>query len=341
MKTNLDLNEHRRRNHKAIYNAAVGKKPFSSKTVLIITTVVLLIGFIFLELNDRFFRIDGVPTWDEVFRASQLSENFDKIEGELSVHFIDVGQGDCQLIKSGSAAVLIDCGEKEYYSRVIQYLKCQGVEALDYVVVTHPHSDHAGGMSYILEEFDVKTVIMPKLTDEMTPDTSSYLKLLKAIERKGITLSFAKPDTDYQLNNALMTVLSPLKDYENLNDYSVAIRLTHGENTFLFTGDMETEAESDLISSGADISAKVLKVGHHGSSTSTSLDFLERAAPRFAVIEVGSPNDFGHPHTQVLKRLENKGIEIYRTDRNGNIVFVSDGKTFEILTEKESGNADN
>lgn len=336
MKTNLDLNKHRRRNHQAIHKAAVGKKPFSSKNAFIITAAVILIGFIFFELNDRFFRIDGVPTWDEIFKASQLSEDFDNVEGDLSVHFLDVGQGDCQLIKSGSMSVLIDCGEREYYSRVIRYLRGQNIETLDYVVVTHPHSDHMGGMSYILEEFNVETVIMPKLPDEMTPATSSYLNLLNTVQNNNISLVYAEPNTEYQLNNATMTVLTPLSDYESLNNYSAAVKLSHGENTFLFTGDMETEAESDLIGSGADISAKVLKVGHHGSTSSTSSDFLESVNPRYAIIEVGSPNDFGHPHSQVIKRLENKNIEIYRTDKNGNIVFVSNGNDLTILTEKDT-----
>lgn len=338
MKTDLDLNKHRRKNKNTIRKAARGRKTKPSRVVFPITVVLLFCVFLFIELNGRFYKIEGVPTWDEIFKAAELTESAEKIEGDLTVHFIDVGQGDCELIKSGSKTVLIDSGEKEYYSQVIRYLKNQGVTRLDYVVVTHPHSDHSGGMSYILEEFDIGTLIMPKLTEEITPTTSSYYKLLTVIEDKNITLQYAKPNKTYSLENADMTLLSPLKDYDDLNNYSVVIKLVHGANSFLFTGDMEQKGEKDLIASGADISAMVLKVGHHGSSTSSSKEFLDKVNPQYAVIEVGSPNDYGHPHDQVIKRLRNMNIEIYRTDKSGNIVFVSDGKSFNI---KENNNADN
>lgn len=343
MKTNLDLNKHRRRNNNAIRKAAVkGKQAHANfaRVIFPITMVLLVCVFLFIELNSRFFKIEGIPTWDGIFKAAELAESAEKIEGDLTVHFIDVGQGDCELIKSGSKSVLIDSGEKEYYSQVIRYLKNQGVTRLDYVVITHPHSDHAGGMSYILDKFDVGTIIMPRLTEEVTPTTSTYYGLLQVIENKNITLHYSEPNKVYPLDNADMTVLSPLKDYDDLNNFSVAIKLVHGENSFLFTGDMEREGENDLLASGADISAKVLKVGHHGSSTSTAKEFLDKVNPKYAVIEVGSPNDYGHPHDQVIKRLENMNIETYRTDLSGSIVFVSDGKGLNIITE-ENSNADN
>ena len=348
MKTNRDSNENRDKNinlskiDKAVYQAAESKifTPRNKKFIVPILAALLIISFLFIELNTRFFKIEGVPTWDEIFQAAELASDGEKVEGDLTVHFIDVGQGDCQLIKSKSKSVLIDCGEKEYYPDVIQYLKAQEITRLDYVIVTHPHSDHAGGMSYILEEFDIGTLIMPKLKESITPTTSTYMRILKAVDSKKITLEYAEPGKEYKLDDAKMTVLSPLDDYSDLNNYSVAAKLVHGENSFMFTGDMETKAEKDLLQSGVDISAKVLKVGHHGSNSSTSQDFLDEVDPEYAVIGVGSPNDYGHPHDQTLKRLENKDIKIYRTDQKGNIIFISDGKNFEIQT-KESKHADN
>lgn len=342
MKENLDLNNHRRKNDKAESKAAEGKsaRRENKRFIFPLFAALLIISFLFIELNSRFFKIEGAPTWDEVFKAAELASGGETIEGDLTVHFIDVGQGDCQLIKSGSKSVLIDCGEKEYYSDVIQYLKAQEITRLDYVIVTHPHSDHAGGMSYILEEFDIGTLIMPKLKEEITPTTSTYLRILKAVESKKITLKYAEPSKKYKLDNAEMTVLSPLNDYNDLNNYSVAVKLVHGENSFLFTGDMETQAEKDLLQSGTDISARVLKVGHHGSSSSTSQGFLDKVDPEYAVIGVGSPNDYGHPHAQTLNILEKRNTKLYRTDLNGHIIFVSDGKNFNILT-KESNHADN
>ncbi len=343
MRTNLDLNKHRRKSNSAIRKAAAKGKSGSSnyaKAVFPVIAALVICAALFMELNSRFFKIEGIPTWEEVFKTAELAQSSEKVEGDLTVHFIDVGQGDCELVMSGTKSVLIDSGEKSYYSRVINYLKNQKVTRLDYVIVTHPHSDHAGGMSYILKEFDVGALIMPKLSEKITPTTSTYYNLLKTIESQNIALQYAEPNKTYQLDGASIKILSPLNDYNDLNNYSVAVKLVHGENSFLFTGDMEREAEADLLASGADISARVLKVGHHGSSTSTSKDFLDKVNPQYAVIEVGSPNDYGHPHSQVMKRLENKNIEIYRTDLNGNIVFVSDGRIFDILKE-ENKNADN
>lgn len=343
MRKDLDLEKHRRKNSDAVPKAAAERKIPSSKSAGIIFSLmaVLLICFaLFIELNSLFFKIEGVPTWDDVFKDAGLVQGEETIDGDLSVHFIDVGQGDCELIVSGTKTVLIDCGEKEYYSYVIDYLKGREITRLDYVIVTHPHSDHAGGMSYILKEFDIGTLIMPKLSEKITPATSTYRKLLTAIESENITLKYAEPGRSYKIDNASIKILTPIKDYENLNNYSVAVKLVHGENSFLFTGDMEREAEADLLESGADVSANVLKVGHHGSSTSTSKEFLDRVNPEYAVIEVGSPNDYGHPDSKVIKRIKKIGTEIYRTDLSGNIVFVSDGEKLKILTG-DNVNADN
>ncbi|MDE6580501.1 MAG: MBL fold metallo-hydrolase, partial [Ruminiclostridium sp.] len=146
------------------------------KYIIPILAVLLVLSFLFIELNTRFFKIEGVPTWEEIFQAADLANGVEKVEGDLTVHFIDVGQGDCQLIKTASKSVLIDCGEREYYPDVIEYLKSQEIIRLDYVIITHPHSDHAGGMSYILEEFDIDTLIMPKLKDSMIPTTNTYMR---------------------------------------------------------------------------------------------------------------------------------------------------------------------
>ncbi len=326
----------------AVYRAAESKilRSKHRKYIIPILAVLLILSFLFIELNARFFKIEGVPTWEEIFQAADLANGVEKVEGDLTVHFIDVGQGDCQLIRTSSKSVLIDCGEREYYPRVIEYLKAQEITRLDYVIMTHPHSDHAGGMSYILEEFDIGALIMPKVKDSMVPTTNTYMRILKAVESKKITLEYAEPNREYKLDDAKMTVLSPVNDYSDLNNYSVSVRLIHGENTFMFTGDMETKAENDVLQSGADVSAKVLKVGHHGSNTSTSQDFLDAVDPRYAVIGVGDPNDYGHPNKETIDKLKSKNIEIYRTDQKGHIIFVSDGKDFNILT-KESSHADN
>lgn len=336
MKTNYNLNKHRKRNNKVIRSASSSIRANNGgKSASIAIIVLILLFLLFFFLNDRFFKIEGIPTWDDLYRAAGLSSSGTAVEGDVSLHFVDVGQGDCELIKTQNKAVLIDCGEKEYYADVIAYIKSQNIEYLDYVIVTHPHSDHAGGMSYILDEFDIGTVIMPKIKDSVIPTTNTYVRLLNSIANKDIAVEYADAGKEYTLDDVKMTVLSPVQDYDDLNNYSVAVKFVHGENSFLFTGDIEKEAESDIMEKGYDISADVLKIAHHGSSTSSQKSFINAVSPKYAVIEVGSPNSYNHPHKETVERLENKEIVIYRTDLYGNIVFVSDGSTLNILTEKE------
>ena len=337
MKTNYHLNIHRKRNNKVIRKVAsgnIGAKNVN-KPVFIAIIVLLLAFLLFFVLNDRFLRIDGIPTWEDLYQGVGLSSPVSAVEGDVSVHFIDVGQGDCELIKTKNKAVLIDCGEKEYYADVIEYIRSQNISYIDYVIVSHPHSDHAGGMSFILDEFEIGTVIMPKIQESVIPTTSTYIRLLKSIDNKNIAVEYAEAGKEYTLDDVKMTLLSPVQDYNDLNNYSVAVKLVHGENSFLFTGDIEKEAENDIMENGCDISADVLKVAHHGSSTSSQKKFINAVSPDYAVIEVGSPNTYNHPNADTIQRLENKEIVIYRTDLYGDIVFVSDGSTLNILTEKE------
>lgn len=345
MKSNINLNKHRKNTDKAIRRASYfgNVKPTSSnKKAIPVIIGVLLLAALFLVLNEKFFKIEGIPTLSELYSDAGLSGDNSGgtavvpiADGEAEIHFVDVGQGDCELIKTKSHTVLIDCGEREYYTDVIDYLNTQKIERLDYVVVSHPHSDHMGGMSYILDEFEIGILIMPEVQDSVTPTSNAYKRMLTSITNKDIEVEYAEPGAEYMLDDAVMTLLSPVTDYNDLNNYSVTVKFQHGENSFLFTGDIEKEAEGDIVDSGADVSADVLKIAHHGSTTSSSKQFLNAVSPMYAVIEVGSPNDYGHPHDKTMQRLEEMELSIYRTDLNGDIVFVSDGKDLKIETEKE------
>lgn len=240
----------------------------------------------------------------------------------LAVHFIDVGQGDSILASSEGHYMLIDAGENDQADTVISYLKQQGVTKLDYVIGTHPHSDHIGGLDKVIDTFAVEKVMLPPV--EHT--TQTFEDVLDSIASKGLKITKPVPGDSYDLGGASFTVLSPVKDYDgDLNNWSVGVRLTYGSSSFVMCGDAESEAEADIIGSGALLKADVLKAGHHGSRTSTSDAFLKKADPDWVVIQCGKGNSYGHPHEETLEKLKKAGCQVLRTDEAGNITAFSDG----------------
>lgn len=268
--------------------------------------------------------------------------NFIEKDADLTIRYIDVGQGDCELISYAGQNILIDAGEKEAAEAVIGTLDGLGIKKLDYVIATHPHSDHIGALGNIIDKYDIGTVIAPRIKDELVPTSKAYERFLTALSKKGQKLTAAKAGAVYSLadenkenDNTAFEVLAPVgNDYDDLNDWSVVIRLVHGENAFLFTGDAEKAAESDIIASGAELSADVLKAGHHGSSSSTSKKFLEAVSPKTVIISCGDGNSYGHPHKEIIEKLDKNSIEYYRTDQCGTITVYSDGESCRVQTER-------
>jgi competence protein ComEC len=248
----------------------------------------------------------------------------------LSVHFIDVGQADAALLVCGGQTMLIDGGNAADSSLVVSYLRAQGVERLDYMVCTHPHEDHVGGLSGPLNTCAVGAVLSPVTQYDSKP----FSDFVKYTEKQGLALTVPSPGDRFPLGAAQVTVLGPVKDYEDTNNTSIVLRVDYGTTSFLFTGDMERAAEEDLIASGCDLSATVLKVGHHGSGTSSSYSFLREVLPTYAVISVGADNSYGHPHQEVLSRLYDARVTVYRTDLQGTVVAHSDGESVTFTTEK-------
>lgn len=243
-------------------------------------------------------------------------------EGALEVHFIDVGQGDATLIKEGSHAMLIDAGENNQGADVSEYLDSQNVSELDYVIGTHPDSDHIGGLDVVIENFPCDKVMMPRITS----DTKTYDDVIDAIKKNGLTVTDPVVGDTYSLGEASFTVIAPNRDYgDDTNNWSVGIILTYGENRFLFTGDAEEIAEKDIVSNGIDISADVYKAAHHGSKTGSGEALLDAVHPTYSVISCGEDNEYGHPNAQTLNSFRSRGIEVFRTDEQGTIVAVSDG----------------
>lgn len=256
---------------------------------------------------------------------------------DLKVHYIDVGQGDAILIQKDGENMLIDAGENEYGEVVVDYLKKNNVSKIDYIIGTHPHSDHIGGLDTVIQNFDINKVIMPKVNHT----TKTFEDVLLAIKEKDLKLTLPKVGNTYQLGDAKWTILSPNREeYDSLNNYSIVIRLESKNNSFLFTGDAESQSEKEMLESNerSALAADVLKIGHHGSSSSTTDEFLQAVQPKCAVIQLGRDNSYGHPHKETLEKLEKNQIEVFRTDLNGTIIAISDGEhmKFQFENKEES-----
>ena len=252
-------------------------------------------------------------------------------DGIVSVHYIDVGQGESALIRTPGGNVLIDSGDFDYIDKVTGYLRSHGVRTIDVLVATHPHSDHIGGMAAIIGDFNIGRVIMPRA--ESTG--RAYERMLLAMREHGLRATAPVAGEKFILGGAEFTILGPgFSNYQNLNNYSVVLHMTYGEYSFMFTGDAEGLLEREILRSGLDFQADFLQIGHHGSRTSTTEAFLAAVEPKVAFISVGKGNSYGHPHPSVLERLEDYGVRVYRTDRHGDIVVETDGRYYRILTEK-------
>ena len=250
----------------------------------------------------------------------------------LNVHFLDVVQGDSIFVElPDEKTMLIDAGENYHGEGIKNYIGDCGYSKIDYLVATHPHADHIGSMAYIVRNMDIGSVYMPKAA----ANTKTYENLLESISDKGLRVTSAKAgitiaeESDYTINVAAPVTI----DEDNLNNSSAVIKLTYKDNTFLFTGDAE---KKELETITADISADVLKVGHHGSTTSTTEEFLNAVSPTYAVISVGEDNSYGHPHKDTLDLLEEFNCMVYRTDIDKTVVFSSDGKTISVKSSEKS-----
>ncbi|MDO4732905.1 MAG: ComEC/Rec2 family competence protein [Bacillota bacterium] len=299
------------------------RKKRDFKNILgILLALAILLFYYFSNPSDTHDSGQGgnIPTFSE--------ENFSAVQGDLVVSFIDVGQGDSILVEQGSSTMLIDCGTAQSAEQIIEFLESRSVQSLDHLVLTHPHEDHIGGAVAVVERFPVVQVHMPNKPHT----TATYGNTLETLAAQNIAISAAQAGGSFQLGEALVEILGPVEIYSDLNNCSVVLRLSYGENSFLFTGDAEIQAEEDILRKRGKLKADLLKVSHHGSNTSSSQAFLDTVLPRIAVISCSADNEYGHPHPETIKKLQDMGTSIFRTDLQGTILAVSDGKEIKIFT---------
>lgn len=296
---------------------------------LLMALFLVIFGSIFYFLEPSQANPNTPTPTPEIVQANQEIQDGEK----LQIWFLDVGQADSILIQNGDANMLIDAGNNEDGKKLVSYFQSLGIESFQYVIGTHAHEDHIGGMDDIIDNFNIDTFYMP---DAITT-TATFESVLDSLEAKNIAFQTPSIDSIFKLGNATIDVLYVGTDDSDLNNTSIVLKLTYGNTSILFMGDAEKEVET--IIEKKDISADVLKVGHHGSNTSSSKTFLEKVNPSYAIISVGTGNSYGHPSNTTIKNLENQNIQIYRTDENGTIIMTSDGTniTFQTIQTNTNG----
>ncbi|MCL2517613.1 MAG: MBL fold metallo-hydrolase [Oscillospiraceae bacterium] len=275
--------------------------------------------------------IFGAKYFPDLFDAGSTRTGKVLMEGTIEVHFIDVGQGDSTLIvMPDNKYILIDAGTNKSEKALKRYLDSQSVKDIEYAIFTHPHEDHIGGADMVVDTYNVKNVILP----DMTHDTVTFERMINAIDKNNVNMIIAESGDVYTVGEVSFKILAPINNsYKNLNDWSVVVRLDYGGTSFMFTGDAEKLVEKEMLNKfpKSEFTCDVLKVGHHGSTTSTSADFLNAVAPIAAVIFCETGNSYGHPHKEIVDLLNDAGVLIYRTDKLGDIVFVADGMNVSVL----------
>ena len=262
------------------------------------------------------------------------NEKEEKINPNLEVEFIDVGQAESIFIKQDGHNILIDAGNNADGKLLVKYLKNKGIKKFDYVVGTHPHEDHIGGLDDIINEFEIEHILMP----DVTSNTKTFEDVLNAIEKKNLEIEIPIIDETFTAGDLNFKVIYTGTNEEDLNSDSIVLRMDYKNNSYLFTADLTGDIEKELLEK--DIDVNIYKVAHHGSTYSNTYEFLERVTPKYAIISCGKDNDYYYPHIKALNRIKKHTKEIYRTDQDGTIIVKDDGENIEIIKEKTNTDGD-
>ena len=293
-------------------------------TKALLVLIILVAGYFYTTYFDNKNITKDVTT--------NVKQTINESSSNLKIYFVDVGQADCILINDNNEYGLIDAGNNEDGEKIVKYFKDLGITKFKYVFGTHAHEDHIGGMDNIIENFQIEHFYMP---DTITT-TRTFEEVLDALEEKNIAFETPEEDENLTFSDTVFKVLHVGKDKRDLNDTSIVLKLTYKNTSYLFMGDATSSVEKDILDK--DIKSDVLKVGHHGSQYSSTISFLKKVSPKYAIIEVGKNNSYNHPKEVTLKKLEDLGTKIYRSDEDGTIILTSDGENMSFETVKTDTN---
>lgn len=306
---------------------ANGKNGRKKSTKEIVITMALVI-IILIVTNLQNSMTSEESTQQSTATMTEQTNN-QEVEGELTLTMIDVGQADCFLLMQNETTALIDCGTRSTGDDAVEYLKSIGITKLDYVFGTHPHDDHMGGMYDVITNFEVGKIIIPEVKETIT--TNWYIKLMEELQSGGHNVEHPKVGDTYYLGEATIKVIGMIAEPNgNTNNYSPIMKVSFGEMDIIMTGDAETEVEEEILANNVNLDAEILKVGHHGSDTSSSEEFLDAVSPDYALISTKVGNKYEHPIKSTMEHLEERNIEVYRTDENGTVIatITSDSVSF-------------
>lgn len=327
------------KNEKAIYKS--GRKNENGyprfqltkkqKKLLAYAVVITIFGVIVYILD-----FTGVSSISEIKNVFGAIDGVKPVGSDFAVYYLDAGQSDCTIVICDDKVLMIDCGTYNQLNTIRQSIHTLEIDEIDYMLITHQHDDHMGSAVDLISNLTVKNFIMPRLAESNNVTSKTYNVLINTLNSKNINKIPAQDCKSFMLGDALVEILSPVTQSNNLNNMSVVLKITYGNTEFLFQGDAESKIENDLLRSDFDIDVDVLKVGHHGSKTSSTDKYLDATSPQIAIFSSGYGNNYGHPNGTILERFEQKGITAFSTFLNGDITVSSDGKIITVYTQNNN-----
>jgi len=306
-------------------------KKKNKKLLEFITAMIVILGFfIYDEYIENYLKDSSHKT--ELRESSTTKQTLSLKDSNFAIYFIDVGQADCILIENNGEYALVDAGNNEDETKLVEYFTNLGISSFKYVFGTHAHEDHIGGIDDIIDNFSVENFFMP----DVVTTTKTFEDVLNSLEKKNIAFQIPEIDSTFSLADTKFQVLYIGSSKDDLNDTSIVLKVTYKDISILLTGDATTKVEKEIINKN--LKSDVLKVAHHGSQYSSHAEFLKKVSPKYAIIQVGKNNSYNHPKDITIKKLEKLGVEIYRTDRDGTIILKSDGTNIEIKKENTDTN---